>query len=413
MANEDQLAILKKGVDVWNKWRKKHRALVIDFSGANLSKADLTRVSLSGANLTEANLSKSILILAELGEADLSRADLTEANLTRADLWEADLRGANLTEANLREAQLGAADLIEAHLSGADLLFANLIGANLSKAKLLGTSLVGTNLSQANLTDADLRGADLAGVDLNLANLELSNFSGALATGTVFGDIDLSLAVGLDSVNHTSPSTIGANTLVLSRGKIPEAFLRGCVFSDWEIEMAKLYDPGLSNQEINDIQYKVYDLRATRAFQISPLFISYSHADTRFVDKIGDCLTQKGIRYWRDKHEMKAGRIETQIDRAIQQNPTVLLVLSKNSLNSDWVEHEVRTARDLAKKLKRNVLCPVALDESWVKESSWPERIMEQIMEYYVVDFAEWQDDSKFDATFRRLIDGLELFYKK
>ena len=62
---------------------------------------------------------------------------------------------------------------------------------------------------------------------------------------------------------------------------------------------------------------------------------------------------------------MKAGRIETQIDRAIRQNPTVLLVLSENSLNSDWVEHEVRTARGLEKEIGRDVLCPVALDDSW------------------------------------------------
>ena len=108
---------------------------------------------------------------------------------------------------------------------------------------------------------------------------------------------------------------------------------------------------------------------------------------------------------------MKAGRIETQIDRAIGQNRTVLLVLSEYSLRSDWVEHEVRTARGLEKNMGRDVLCPVALDNSW-KSSPWPKRVMEQIMEYNILDFSAWMDDVKFEGMFRKLIDGLELFYK-
>jgi hypothetical protein len=56
------------------------------------------------------------------------------------------------------------------------------------------------------------------------------------------------------------------------------------------------------------------------------------------------------------------------------------LTLSEHSLKSDWVEHEVRSARELEKELGRDVLCPVALDDSW-KSSPWPERVMEQVME--------------------------------
>jgi hypothetical protein len=167
----------------------------------------------------------------------------------------------------------------------------------------------------------------------------------------------------------------------------------------------------MNNEEVNNIQYRMYDLRATQALQISPLFVSYSHADSGFVDRVGESLTKKGIRYWRDIHDMKAGRIETQIDRAIRQNPTVLLILSEHSLRSDWVEHEVRTARGLEREMGRDVLCPVALDDSW-KDSSWPKRLMEQITEYNILDFSAWQDESKFSGLFRRLVDGLELFYK-
>ena len=108
---------------------------------------------------------------------------------------------------------------------------------------------------------------------------------------------------------------------------------------------------------------------------------------------------------------MKSGRIESQIDRAIRQNPTVVLILSEHSLKSDWVEHEVRTARALEKDLFHDVLCPIALDDSW-KTSPWPKRVMEQVMEYNILDFSAWKDDDKFGKTFDKLINGLQLFYK-
>ena len=65
----------------------------------------------------------------------------------------------------------------------------------------------------------------------------------------------------------------------------------------------------------------------------------------------------------------------------------------------------------LKKELEPHILRPVALDDSW-KSSRWPKRMMEQIMEYDIIDFTGWEDDVKFEGMFRKLIDGLELFYK-
>jgi hypothetical protein len=48
-------------------------------------------------------------------------------------------------------------------------------------------------------------------------------------------------------------------------------------------------------------------------------------------------LTAERIRYWRDVHNLVAGCMDSQIDRAIGLNPTVILILSKNSIDSDWV----------------------------------------------------------------------------
>ena len=36
MANEKQLAILRQGVEVWNKWREANSHIEIDLSGADI-----------------------------------------------------------------------------------------------------------------------------------------------------------------------------------------------------------------------------------------------------------------------------------------------------------------------------------------------------------------------------------------
>ena len=79
---------------------------------------------------------------------------------------------------------------------------------------------------------------------------------------TAVGNVDLSQTKGLETVGHEAPSTIGTDTLAKSQGKIPEAFLRGCGLQDWEIQVAKLYDPHLSRDERTQISYEIVNLQA-------------------------------------------------------------------------------------------------------------------------------------------------------
>jgi uncharacterized protein YjbI with pentapeptide repeats len=417
MANEEQLSVLKKGFNAWNPWRDKNLDVNIDLIYADLSGTDLTGTDLTGANLTGADLTDADLTGADLTDADLTGADLTGANLSNANLNSADLiratlSGAYLNSANLSRAYLNSANLSRADLSGAILNNADLKGADLTNADLIHANLGGANLRDANLRDANLSRADLRDANLSRADLSGADFSGAILDNTNLGNIDLRKVKNLDKTFHYGPSTIGTDTLEKSKGQIPDVFLRGCGLSDWEIEQSKLYNPDLSNDEFIDIQNRIFDLRQRQAIQISPLFISYSHSDGAFVDRLDKKLKELGVRFWRDIHDMKAGKIEKQIDRAIRQNPTVVIVLSEYALNSDWVEHEVVTARELEKNLGRDVLCPVALDDSW-NDSRWEKRLMEQVKKYNILDFSKWRDDSQFEGIFRKLIDGLQLFYKK
>jgi uncharacterized protein YjbI with pentapeptide repeats len=404
MADQEQVNLIKQGAEVWNKWRNGY-----PFKNIRI---DLYEADLRGMNLRKANL----------WGADLREANLQGVNLQEANLLVADIRGSDLRGANLRLADLSEANLREALLGGADLS-----GANLKRTDLWGTNLWGADLNDANLREADFHGADLRKADLrgsvlseaNLINTELSGtklkeakFGKVVMGWTNLGDVDLSEVKGLESVVHVSSSILGTDTIKLSKGKIPEKFLRGCGLDDREIESVRLYQPGLSEKEVDDILYRIHDLMFKQALQINPLFISYSHADGNFVDAMEKHLDEKGIRFWRDIHDMTAGKIERVIDTAIRQNPIFLLILSENSVKSDWVEHETRKARELEKQIGRDVICPVALDEAW-KDCRWPERLREQIMEYNIMDFSKWKDKEEFGKKFEKLIQGLDIFYRE
>jgi uncharacterized protein YjbI with pentapeptide repeats len=61
MANDEHVAMLRKGVDAWNEWRFEKPLNIPDLSGTNLSGTNLTGANLTEANLSGANFSGTIL----------------------------------------------------------------------------------------------------------------------------------------------------------------------------------------------------------------------------------------------------------------------------------------------------------------------------------------------------------------
>ncbi|MFQ6018233.1 MAG: pentapeptide repeat-containing protein [Kiloniellaceae bacterium] len=92
MANEDQVALLKRGTAAWNAWRAEHPDAVPDLSGAALRGLDLAGAHLAGALLPGADLRGTVLRGADLAGAKLDGANLFKAVLEAADLSGADLR---------------------------------------------------------------------------------------------------------------------------------------------------------------------------------------------------------------------------------------------------------------------------------------------------------------------------------
>lgn len=328
--------------------------------------------------------------------------------LEHADLQGVVWSGVELTGLWALGADLSGAVFEEADLTGACFRAANLEAVTGTKATLHQIAAEGANFSNAYLNEAHLCDASLWGAIFMNASLAGANFDRARIGGTVLaGAMDLSQVDGLATVQHDMPSDIGTDTLAASRGRVPVEFLRGCGLTDWQIEASRLYADDLTLDQQQDVHLRLSELWLGTPMRAQRLFISYSSLDSLFVDACEPLLHRARIRFWRDTHDLKAGPIEPQLERALRQNPILLLVLSKASVMSDWVEWEASRARTLEKELGKPVLCPIALDDAW-RSCPWSGPLRQQVEKNQVVDFSRWTDPLALEATFReRLLPGL------
>ncbi len=311
---------------------------------------------------------------------DLSNVDLSNTNLGGVDLSGADLSSANMWLAALREANLSEANFRWAYLRGAGLNQANLRGADLS----------GANLIEAILRRADLREAILTG-----AGLSGANFHNAKVGSTTFGNNNLSKVEGLETVRHEFPSTIGIDTMYRSQGKIPLAFLRGAGIPDNFIE----YMGSLTG----------------KAFEFYSCFISYSSKDQEFADRLYADLQNQGVRCWFAPHDMQGGKkSHEQIDEAIRRYERLLLILSPNSIESQWVKTEISKARKREIAEKKRVLFPIRL-VSMKKIQHWEcfdsdigKDSAKEIREFHIPDFSKWKNHDSYQEAFQKLLHDLK-----
>jgi hypothetical protein len=350
MADEALLKILKEGPKVWNEWREKNPHVPIELGTADLVAADLRGADLRGVGLSRSNLSQAALV----------EANLINANLFQAQLCLAALVGANLADADLREADLRRADLRRA-----DLFRANLQGADLRDADLRGASFI-----EAKLVEADLQGSSMG--------------------YTAFGDVDLSMVKGLETVRHSGPSTIGIDTIYRSKAKISDVFLRGAGVPD------------------NFVTYMMSLAGTVTAFEYYSCFISYSSKDEDFANRLYADLQTGHIRCWFAPEDLKIGdKFRSRIDEAIRIYDKLLLILSENSIHSPWVEKEVETAFEKERKSPgKTVLFPIRLDDAVMKtDQAWAADIRRT---RHIGDFSNWKNHDEYKKAFDRLLRDLK-----
>ena len=398
MPNQQHFEIIQQGVEEWNQWRSENPEIEPD-----LADVDLSGMKLNNANLSDTDLRRSTLKKTDFRGANLVRADLRAANINKAGFNLAKLREANFSEAYIRESDLSEADLKRAYFIRADLVRVDLWESDLARADFRWAYLIGTDLKQANLDRADLRWAHLSESNLSEANLNNANLIKAsiIKTNlhhtnlqnvslawTHFGDVDLSLTKELYTAQHFGPSSIGVDTIMRSDGKIPESFLREAGVSDNIIQnIALLTEEGLSHQNC---------------------FISYAAKDFEFAEKLYTDLQNQGVRCWYASDDMKIGHSTwDSIYHYIRMRDCVLILISEDSISSDWIENEVNAALAEENKRKKPIFFPIRIDSAVLdSDQAWAEYINQPRNKF---DFSNWKDHDAYQSAFEQLLDDLKI----
>jgi uncharacterized protein YjbI with pentapeptide repeats len=343
MANPEHLAILKQGVEAWNRWRAEHRDVDPDLGGTfgNPTK------------LHSSNLREAVFFHAYLDFVDFSRGDLARARFDGA--W---LRGSSFHSASLQEASF---------------IYTNLVGVKFREADLTGADLTRANCNGADFTDAVL--------------------TEAILNETILTNATLAHASGLGACKHGGPSRLDHQTLVKS-GHLPLAFLRGCGLPDQFID----YVPSLLNQAIQFyscfISYSSKDEEPARCLhadlQAAGVRCWFAPHDVKAGRKLHEQVDEAIRLYDRlllilSDASMASEWVKTEVanarKREIKEKRQVLFPISLVPYDriKEWKAFDADTGKDSAREIR----------------------------EYFIPDFSNWKDHDSYAAAFQRLLEDL------
>jgi len=326
MADAEHMEIVQEGVEAIKSWVEEHFPLGMDLYGAFLSKSEFDGAIFTGAILSRANLDMASLAGADLSGADLTRSRLCGANLLGAELRMADLRGARLEKADL---------------------------------------------TLADLSDAILQGAD---------------FTGARFGHTLLGNVDLSGVKGLDTVVHTGPSSIGIDTLLRSKGQIPDQFLNGCGV------------PAALFANLRTL--------AEGSTQMARCYVTSVESDRVLADRICSDLQQRGLRCWKLGDTAPGpGKLLRQVEKRLHSYDRLIAIFSEGALKNEQFLREVERAVWREEDAVGQVLYPVRSDGALL---GWRDPLYAEIAKREILDFSEWRVDAgMYRVTIKALAQKL------
>jgi len=83
------------------------------------------------------------------------------------------------------------------------------------------------------------------------------------------------------------------------------------------------------------------------------IFISHSSKDDPFVEELRGALESLGLLIWVDSRNLRGGaKLKPEIDEAIEQARQVIVVLSRDTVESPWVRKEVQRALEVERERK-------------------------------------------------------------
>lgn len=256
-----------------------------------------------------------------------------------------------------------------------------------NKCNFIGTDIYNSEFNTGNIKSASFQNSELLENTFKDFGLHDIDYNNATIGNLSLINVSILNPNHLEKVIHRFASYIDANSLLESSQVLPPVFLRGMGIQEQLIE----YLPSL----------------AGKAIDFYSCFISYSK-DQNFADRIYSDLQSKGVRCWLYTADMKTGeKLKETIYQAIKMHDKLLVVISANSENSDWVEEEVFKALDEEKKQHKNILFPIMIDNTALEsEKPWIQKIKNS---RHIGDFRDWDKNiEKYTKSLDRLLRDLK-----
>jgi hypothetical protein len=126
------------------------------------------------------------------------------------------------------------------------------------------------------------------------------------------------------------------------------------------------------------------------------IFLSHNSNDKFFVRELAERLAAQGVTVWVDEAELRVGDSLTEkIGGALKSNDFVGVVLSANSVASEWVKRELQVAMQREFAEKRVVVLPILIERVEV-----PAFLSDKL-------YADFTSPDKFNDALARLLTAL------
>lgn len=244
------------------------------------------------------------------------------------------------------------------------------------------------------------------------------------------------------SAAHKRPAVPNSGDVLLYRAPTQGGSSGSAVFNaDWElaaihmgVDLQQRVNFGaLIHAVVNDATRKLENIvleedlvaRVTAARAARPdyasVFISYSHVDSVFADRLFNNLRAHGVRAWYDKQNILPGYdIYDEITRAIREQDKILFCFSEAAIKSGWVDAEIDRAlqkeRELfrmrrddqpGRSMRSKPLIPLDLSGLLI-DDKWESGKAPDLRSRGIADFRNWENQSVFNNAFQRLLAALQ-----
>jgi hypothetical protein len=127
------------------------------------------------------------------------------------------------------------------------------------------------------------------------------------------------------------------------------------------------------------------------------IFLSHNRDDKEFVRRLADDLRRAGVTVWVDEAEIRIGdSIIGKIEEGILGSNYLGVVLSPNSVASQWVKEELRTALHLQVAMKGKIVLPLLYQRCEI-----PPFLADKL-------YADFTEPEKYEFVLRQLLSRLD-----